>query len=131
MKHGVVLVALLLWVQSGLAGSIEMEQLVDFKWRGFTVATMKFSASIPMFEEVDVSDDEEGASFEPMVLIELEGQTKGPLSWFEDYQATVRYLQMDAQGSTNAFTLSGTDNGDAEQRHIVFDLNRLPESSVI
>ena len=127
MKHGGMLLALLLWAQSSLAGPIELKQLVDFKWRGLTVATMKFSVSIPTAEKLGVSDEERGAAFEPMVLLELEGQTKGPLRWFEDYQATVRYLQMDAQGLTNAFTLSGTDNGDAEQRHIVFDLYRLPE----
>ena len=127
MKHGGVLLALLLWAQSGWAGPIELKQLVDFKWRGLTVATMKFSVSIPTAEKLGVSDEERGAAFEPMVLLELEGQTKGPLRWFEDYQATVRYLQMDAQGLTNAFTLSGTDNSDPEHRYIVFDVNRLPE----
>lgn len=127
MKHGVVLVCLLLWVQSGWAGSVELEQLVNFKWRGLTVATMKFSVSIPTVEEPGISDGREDASFEPLVLIELVGQTRGPLRWFEDYQATVRYVQMDSQGLVNAFTLAGTDNGQPERRHIVFDANRLPE----
>ena len=122
-----MLLALLLWAQSSWAGSIELKQLVDFKWRGLTVATMKFSVSIPTAKKLGVSDEERGASFEPTVLLELEGQTKGPLRWFEDYQATVRYLQMDAQGLINVFTLSGTDNSDPEHRHIVFDVNRLPE----
>ena len=110
-----------------LGGSIELEQFVEFKWRGLTVATMKFSVSIPTVEESGVSDEEKTRSFEPDVLIELVGQTKGPLRWFEDYQATVRYMQMDSQGLVNAFTLMGTDNGQPERRHIVFDSNRLPE----
>jgi hypothetical protein len=74
-----------------------------------------------------VLDDGDVALSEPNVLIELVGQTKGPLRWFEDYQATVRYMQIDAQGSVNAFTLVGTDNGQPERRHIVFYANRLPE----
>ena len=127
MKHGGTLLALLLWTQSGWAGQVELEQLVEFKWRGLTVATMNFAVSIPDEEEPSGLDDGDDALPEPDVLIELVGQTKGPLRWFEDYQATVRYVQMDAQGLTNAFTLTGTDNGQPERRHIVFDANRLPE----
>ena len=127
MKHGGTLLALLLWTQSGWAGQIELEQLVEFKWRGLTVATMNFAVSIPAVDQPVVPDAADVPSSEPRLLIELVGQTKGPLRWFEDYQATVRYVQMDAQGLTNAFTLTGTDNGQPERRHIVFDANRLPE----
>ena len=130
MKHGGTLLALLLWAQSGWAGPIELEQFVEFKWRGLTVATMNFAVSIPEVEDRGALDDGSDASFEPLVLIELIGQTKGPLRWFEDYQATVRYLQLDAQGLEDAFTLTGTDNGDPEQRRIVFDAKRLPEVQV-
>ena len=130
MKHGGTLLALLLWTQSGWAGQVELEQLVEFKWRGLTVATMNFAVSIPDEEEPSGLDDGDDALPEPDVLIELVGQTKGPLRWFEDYQATVRYVQMDAQGLANAFTLTGTDNGDAERRHIVFDANHIPEVQV-
>ena len=127
MKHGGTLLALLLWTQSGWAGQVELEQLVEFKWRGLTVATMNFSVSIPAEEAPSVLNDANVPSSESGVLIELVGQTKGPLRWFEDYQATVRYVQIDAQGPVNAFTLVGTDNGQPERRHIVFDANRLPE----
>ena len=127
MKHVGTLLALVLWSQSSWAGQIELEQLVEFKWRGLTVATMNFAVSIPAEGELSVLDDGDVALSEPDVLIELVGQTKGPLRWFEDYQATVRYMQMDAQGLVNAFTLVGTDNGQPERRHIVFDANRLPE----
>ena len=130
MKHGGMLLTLLLWAQSGWAGPIELEQFVEFKWRGLTVATMNFAVSIPEVEDRGALDDGSDASFEPLVLIELVGQTKGPLRWFEDYQATVRYLQLDAQGLEDAFTLTGTDNGDPEQRRIVFDAKRLPEVQV-
>jgi hypothetical protein len=130
MKHGGTLLALLLWAQSGWAGPIELEQFVEFKWRGLTVATMNFAVSIPVTEELAVVDGKKDAPFEPLVLIELVGQTKGPLRWLEDYQATVRYQQQDAQGLTDAFTLTGTDNGDPEHRHIEFDANRLPEVKV-
>ena len=127
MKHVGTLLALVLWSQSSWAGQIELEQLVEFKWRGLTVATMNFAVSIPAEDELSVLDDGDVALSEPDVLIELVGQTKGPLRWFEDYQATVRYMQMDSQGLVNAFTLVGTDNGQPERRHIVFDANRLPE----
>jgi hypothetical protein len=127
MKHVGTLLALLLWAQSGWAGSIELEQFVEFKWRGLTVATMHFSVFIPAEEAPSVLNDANAEPSEPGVLIELVGQTKGPLRWFEDYQATVRYVQIDAQGPVNAFTLVGTDNGQPERRHIVFDANRLPE----
>lgn len=127
MKNVVVLVCLLLWVPSGWTGLVELEQRINFKWRGLPVATMNFSASIPFVGERGVPDEAEGDASKPAVLIELMGQTKGPLRLFEDYQATVRYLQIDAQGSNNAFTLSGMDNGDPERRHIVFETNRLPE----
>ena len=130
MKHGGTLLALLLWTQSGWAGQIELEQLVEFKWRGLTVATMNFAVSIPAVDQPSVPDAADVPSSEPGLLIELVGQTKGPLRWFEDYQATVRYVQMDAQGLANAFTLTGTDNGDAERRHIVFDANHIPEVQV-
>ena len=127
MKHVGTLLALVLWSQSSWAGQIELEQLVEFKWRGLTVATMNFAVSIPAEDELSVLDDGDVALSEPDVLIELVGQTKGPLRWFEDYQATVRYMQMDSQGLVNALTLVGTDNGQPERRHIVFDANRLPE----
>ena len=127
MKNAGTLLVLLLWAQSGWAGPIELEQFVEFKWRGLTVATMNFAVSIPSTDESSVLADEGDTSFEPRVLIELGGQTKGPLRWLEDYQATVQYIQMDARGLENAFTLTGTDNGDPERRHIVFDANRLPE----
>ena len=127
MKYGGMLLALLLWAQSGWAGPIELEQFVEFKWRGLTVATMNFAVSIPVIGESGALADRSDSSVEPRVLIELTGQTKGPLRWLEDYQATVRYIQMDARGLENAFTLTGTDNGDPERRHIVFDANRLPE----
>ena len=127
MKHVGTLLALVLWSQSSWAGQIELEQLVEFKWRGLTVATMNFAVSIPVEDELSGLDDGDVALSERDVLIELAGQTKGPLRWFEDYQATVRYMQMDSQGLVNAFTLVGTDNGQPERRHIVFDANRLPE----
>lgn len=127
MKHGGMLLTLLLWAQSGWAGPIELEQFVEFKWRGLTVATMNFAVSIPATDESGALADRSDSSIEPRVLIELVGQTKGPLRWLEDYQATVRYIQLDARGLENAFTLTGTDNGDPEHRHIVFDANRLPE----
>ena len=127
MKHGGMLLTLLLWAQSGWAGPIELKQFVEFKWRGLTVATMNFAVSIPATGESGALADRSDSSIEPRVLIELVGQTKGPLRWLEDYQATVRYIQLDARSLENAFTLTGTDNGDPERRHIVFDANRLPE----
>ena len=86
-------------VPSGWTGLVELEQRINFKWRGLPVATMNFSASIPFVGERGVPDEAEGDASKPAVLIELMGQTKGPLRLFEDYQATVRYLQIDAQGS--------------------------------
>ena len=127
MKHVGTLLALLLWSQSSWAGPIELRQLVEFKWRGLSVATMNFAVSIPAEDAPSALNDANEAPSEPSVLIELVGQTKGPLRWLQDYQATVRYVQMDSQGLVNAFTLVGTDNGQPERRHIVFDANRLPE----
>jgi hypothetical protein len=127
MKHVGTLLVLLLWSQSSWAGPIELRQLVEFKWRGLSVATMNFAVSIPAEDAPSALNDANEAPSEPSVLIELVGQTKGPLRWLQDYQATVRYVQMDSQGLVNAFTLVGTDNGEPERRHIVFDANRLPE----
>ncbi|MCH1596782.1 MAG: hypothetical protein L7S71_00965, partial [Pseudomonadales bacterium] len=67
MKHVGTLLALVLWSQISWAGQIELEQLVEFKWRGLTVATMNFAVSIPAEDEMSGSDNGDGALSEPDV----------------------------------------------------------------
>ena len=92
-----------------IAGQIvTLDQTLHFKWKGLPVATMDFKVSLPIPDHQAVVSSTEGApSFRPSVwpktLIEVTGKTRGPLRLVEDYQATVKYVQLDANGK-NAMT---------------------------
>ena len=103
-----------------------LDQTLQFKWKGLPVATMDFKVSLPVADHrVMVSSI--GKPFAgPKTLIELTGRTRGPLLLVEDYQATVKYVQLDASGK-NAMTLTGQDNGKPERREIIFAPNLMPQ----
>ena len=48
---------------------------------------------------------------------------------FEEYQATVEYVQLDANGK-NVMTLVGLDNGEPEQREVLFAPSVIPEVGI-
>ena len=123
-----VWIALLLFIATPAliwAGHIKLDQTVQFKWRGLPVATMAFRASIPLTPAGEPAADDTAMRKTAAGRIEIAGQTKGPLRWFEDYQATVSYTPLGNDGD-NALTLSGVDNGAPEQRKIVFKTDQLP-----
>ena len=103
-----------------------LDQTLQFKWKGLPVATVDFKVSLPVADhQVMVSPS--GTIFAgPKTLIELTGKTRGPLRLVEDYQATVKYVQLDASGK-NAMTLIGQDNGQPERREIIFAPNLMPQ----
>jgi hypothetical protein len=123
-----VWVALLLFIALPAltwAEQIKLDQTLEFKWRGLSVATMAFNASIPVLATGASTADKAASAKADAGYIEIVGQTKGPLRWFEDYQATVSYLAFSGEDG-NALTLSGVDNGEPEERKIVFRPNSLP-----
>jgi len=106
-----------------------LDQTLQFKWNGLPVATMDFKVSLPVADHQAMVGSS-GTSFAgPKTLIELTGRTRGPLRLVEDYQATVRYVQLDVSGK-NAITLIGQDNGKSEQREIIFAPNLKPQVSI-
>lgn len=119
-----VLVGIMLSSHSVLAGQVELQQTLDFKWRGLNVATMQFAVSL------SVEEGSQDALLAPMGDITLIGETKGPLSWIQDYQATVSYTAPDPNGASNVFNLEGMDNGEHERRRIVFADGELPRAEV-
>ena len=109
---------------------LELDQVLEFKWRGLPVATMSFAASIPLAPSHAGQQPGQGKRKAPDAVdtqqIEIVGKTRGPLRWLKDYQATVRYVQIGDDSSASAFTLVGTDNGVPEQRDILFVPGQLP-----
>lgn len=121
------------------AGQAELQQNIEFKWRGIVVATMSFDVVIPTDDlradaiptsgetEQDAAAQALGPAFQPQRQIKIVGETKGPLSWIEDYQATVSYVQLNATDTRNALLLSGEDNSAPERRDILFSDSHLPQ----
>ena len=116
---------------------VELDQTLEFNWRGLPVATMSLVASIPLAPshteqlpgqaELNATPAERKAPDAVNTQqIDIVGKTIGPLRWLEDYQATVRYVQIGDDSSASAFTLVGTDNGAPEQRDILFLPGQLP-----
>ena len=123
-----VWIALLLSIASPALSwgeQIKLDQTVRFKWKGLSVATMAFKASIPVLATGASAADKAASAKADAGHIEIVGQTKGPLRWFEDYQATVSYVPLSGEDG-NALTLSGVDNGEPEERKIVFRPDSLP-----
>ena len=106
-----------------------VDQTLQFKWKGLPVATMDFKVSLPVADHQAMVSSSGTLFAGPKTLIELTGRTTGPLRLFEDYQATVKYVQLDASGK-NAMTLIGQDNGKREQREIIFAPNLMPQVSI-
>ena len=116
---------------------LELEQVLELKWRGLPVATMSFAASIPLAPShagqlpgqakgKATPAERKAPDAVDTQQIEIVGKTRGPLRWLKDYQATVRYVQIGDDSSASAFTLVGTDNGVPEQRDILFLPGQLP-----
>ena len=113
---------------------VTLDQTLHFKWKGLPVATMDFKVSLPVPDHHAMTSSNEAlptgaASVWPKTLIEVTGKTSGPLRLVEDYQATVKYVQLDANGR-NAMTLMGQDNGEPEQREIFFAPSVMPQVSI-
>ncbi|MAA50180.1 MAG: hypothetical protein CMP83_08395 [Gammaproteobacteria bacterium] len=106
-----------------------LDQTLQFKWKGLPVATMDFKVSLPVADHQAMVSSSGTPFAGPKTLIELTGRTRGPLRLVEDYQATVKYVQLDASGK-NALTLIGQDNGKPEQREIIFAPNLMPQVSI-
>lgn len=113
---------------------VTLDQTLHFKWKGLPVATMDFKVSLPVPDHHAMTSSNRAlpaaaASVWPKTLIEVTGKTRGPLRLMEDYQATVKYVQLDANGR-NAMTLMGLDNGEPEQREIFFAPSVMPQVSI-
>ena len=113
---------------------VTLDQTLHFKWKGLPVATMDFKVSLPVPDHHAMTSSNTAlptaaASVWPKTLIEVTGKTRGPLRLVEDYQATVKYVQLDANGR-NAMTLMGLDNGEPEQREIFFAPSMMPQVSI-
>ena len=106
-----------------------LDQTLQFKWRGMPVATIDVKVSLPVPDHQALVSSASPPSVWPKTLIEVTGRTKGPLRLVEDYRATVKYVQLDATGK-NAMTLIGLDNGESEQRKIIFAPNLMPKVSI-
>ncbi len=113
---------------------VTLDQTLHFKWKGLPVATVDFKVALPHpDQQATVSSNRSVSATAPSVwpktLIEVTGKTRGPLRFFEDYQATVEYVQLDANGK-NLMTLLGLDNGEPEQREVLFAPSVIPEVSI-
>ena len=127
-----ILATLLLLILSPMfawAEEMKLDQTVQFKWKGLPVATMAFRASISLTAAGESAADETPLRKTAPGRIEVTGETKGPLRWFEEYQATVSYVSLSNDGD-NELTLAGVDNGTPEERKIVFRPDSLPEIEV-
>ena len=114
----------------GIAGQVAtLDQTLHFKWKGLPVATMDFKVSLPLPDHQATGSAAPTPYVRPKTLIEVTGRTRGPLRLVEDYQATVKYLQLDANGK-NVMTLIGQDNGEPEQREILFAPSVMPQVSI-
>ena len=105
---------------------LTLNQTLDFKWRGFPIATMSFKALLPVRDGQTSVSGLATTHFEPTTLIEISGETRGALRLVEDYRAVISYVQLDAKGK-NAMTLVGQDNGEPEHREIIFTPGSMPE----
>ncbi|MDC3124443.1 hypothetical protein OBB00_06980 [Gammaproteobacteria bacterium] len=127
---------LFLWIPAlGNASQIViLDQTLHFKWKGLPVATIDFNVWLPVADQ-RASGSSSGTlpatalSAWPKTLIEVTGKTRGPLRLIEDYQATVKYVKLDAKGR-NAMTLIGVDNGEPEKREIFFAPSTMPQVSI-
>ena len=109
-----------------LGARIELTQTLDFKWRALTVATMQFDLSLPVTESFN-RFEESGVSASQIRII---GETKGPLRWIQDYQATVEYSRSEHKELGSIFALKGLDGGEPEERRIVFVPGQLPRIEI-
>ena len=119
----------------GIAGQVvTLDQTLHFKWKGLPVATVDFNVALPHPDHQAIVSSNRSVSATapsvwPKTLIEVTGKTRGPLRLFEEYQATVEYVQLDANGK-NLMTLVGLDNGVPEQREVLFAPKVIPEVSI-
>jgi hypothetical protein len=114
------------WGPSALSQRIELVQTLDFKWQALTVATMQFDVSLPVAD----SEDDSGVSEHSLSRIGIIGETKGPLRWIQDYQATVEYSTSRNKGQGSVFALQGLDGGEPEQRRILFVPGKSPSIEI-
>jgi hypothetical protein len=114
------------WGPSALSQRIELTQTLDFKWQALTVATMQFDVSLLVTE----SEADSGASEGPPSRIRIIGETKGPLRWIQDYQATVEYSTSRNKRQGSVFALEGLDGGEPEQRRILFVPGKPPNIEI-
>jgi hypothetical protein len=107
--------------QLGFGEQIYVEQDMKFKWQGLTVATMRFSAQIPISQGpyALVKAEEQGK-------ISIIGETKGPMRWIKDYRATISLVENSQQKPGSAFLLTGEDNGAPELRRVIFTHGKVP-----
>lgn len=118
----VTLILTACWGPGVLGERIELNQALVFKWQGVTVATVQFDVSIPV---TGIPDHMGESGFSPS-RIKIIGETKGPLGWIQDYQATVDYSRSQDTGRESVFALQGLDGGEPEQRRITFVPGQLP-----
>ena len=107
--------------QFGFGERIYVEQDMKFKWQGLTVATMRFSAQIPISHGPYASVTEEAQG-----EVSITGETKGPMRWIKDYRATVSLAENPRQKHGSAFLLIGEDNGAPERRRVLFTRGEVP-----
>ncbi len=105
-----------------------LDQTLHFKWKGLPVATVDFKVLLPVRDHLAKGSSDPTPYVRPKALIEVTGRTRGPLRLVEDYQATAKYVQLDTSGK-NAMTLFGFDNGEPEQREILFAPGVIPQVS--
>jgi len=114
------------WGSSAHSQRIELAQTLDFKWQALTVATMQFDLSLPVAE----NEEDFEVSGSTHSQIRIIGETKGPLRWIQDYQATVEYSSSRNKEQGSVFALQGFDGGEPEQRRILFVPGKLPNIEI-
>ena len=113
---------------------VTLDQTLHLKWKALPVATIDLKVALPLPNHHEMVSSNRtlsatAPSIWPKTLIEVTGKTRGALRLVEDYQATVKYVQLDSNGK-NVMTLVGLDNGEPEQREVVFAPSVIPEVSV-
>ena len=107
--------------QLSFGEQIYVEQNMKFKWQGLTVATMRFSAQIPISQGPSAL-----VKAKAQGKISITGETKGPMRWIKDYRATISLVESSQQKPGSAFLLTGEDNGAPELRRVLFTRGEVP-----
>ena len=130
IRKSMILILCLIIPVLGISGQVvTLDQKLHFKWRGLPVATTDIKVSLPADDcHTMISTAGERPTW-PKTLIEVSGRTRGVLRMVQDYEATIKYLQLD-DSNKNALTLLGRDDRQAEHREILFGAESVPRVSI-